>query len=189
MSPLQSKHGHGIFFVAFQPQSIQHKSKVWSYTITLFYFLCVYVFLFHCNKDLFVLWSCTLHVLSFNLCVIILVPLFYVLDLDLDLFFHHLFSNVIFMHVTPMMMSPSMRKTKPNSWKLKLSSLSWLKIVLTPSKSKTFFTFATAFIFRNVKSHVSLCLDDSHGVAWKQQYYLDGFTFAFKTQTMNEIII
>ncbi len=137
----------------------------------ILFFSYVYVFLFHCNKDLLLLWSYTLHVLDFHLCVIILVLLFYVLDLDLDLFFHHLFSNVTFMHVTPMMMSPSMRKTKLNSWKLKFSSLSWLKTFLSPAKSKTFCTFATTFIFKNVKSHVSFYLDDCHGVAWKQQYY------------------
>ncbi len=65
---------------------------LWTYPITLFYFFHVYVFLLHCNKDLFVLWSYTFCVFGFSLCVLILVPLFHVLDLDLDLSFHHMSS-------------------------------------------------------------------------------------------------
>jgi hypothetical protein len=42
------------------------------------------MFFFHYNKYMFVHWSCTF-------CVLVLVPLFHILDLDLYLFFHYLF--------------------------------------------------------------------------------------------------
>jgi hypothetical protein len=35
--------------------------------MALFYYFCVYTFLLHCNKKLFILWSCTFCVSSFSL--------------------------------------------------------------------------------------------------------------------------
>ncbi len=47
-------------------------------------YVCIY--LFHYNKNVFVFWSCTLCVLSFNLYVLVLAPLFCVLNLNLNLY-------------------------------------------------------------------------------------------------------
>jgi hypothetical protein len=40
--------------------------------IALLCYFHVYIFLFHCNKDLFVLWFCTLHVLNYIIYVLVL---------------------------------------------------------------------------------------------------------------------
>jgi hypothetical protein len=70
-------------------QFVQDWFNVQSYTITLFFFWCKYVFLFYHNNVFLILWSCTLCVLNFNLCVFVLVVLFYVLNLNLHLSFCH----------------------------------------------------------------------------------------------------
>jgi hypothetical protein len=49
---------------------------------------------------MFVHWFCTPHVIGLSLCVLVLVPLFHVLNLVLKLIFM-LFASIIFVHVTP----------------------------------------------------------------------------------------